>query len=624
MLQGTCNDRIKILEEYKEKGMLKRSIGIGVLCFAGHAYSADIIVNTTEDAKKDDKECSLREAIEYVNLGLPEEGHLGCGGKGSSSIITLEKKTTYKLDSQIKITAALTLKTVYDNSFSNDLKPGLNNAIIKMIGKDNIFYIDDAKKGLVQVNISEVNLQGCGQSVCATQGGLIFNNEYLVLDHVKLTDGIATQGGAIYNVGVPTEPESILHSLVEIKYSLIENNKADEGAIIYSQVPQFRISNSVFRENETNLANAANIYSSADLDSTLLAAFPYMSYKIANSTFYKNKGWVINVRDGIGLNNLTVIGNTSGIKFNAPAQKAYLANSIIMGNPYPITQDDNCSFVNTDKTYNQNNIVASSCTTGDSLYPNDIWPGQQLIAGDTLDGKCKTLSEDSNSLLCPYFQSEKDFLGYFRPRILMSYKKLAESLIVNKGKFQVDSASKVMGCERIDQRDNVRDDDNDLCDRGAVEIVVPSTTGLVGEDLLIGQTAQISVVEHLSDSDLVPKEECEAILGKKPASEAWQAGCLQVVQTQTPSKGKLTINEDGTLIYTPQGDWHGADIFKIRLVTSSTRFNKTQPYMEVNVNVVQAPQNTMESKSVNTSGGSVGFFSLFGILGLVGLRRYKK
>lgn len=60
--------------------MLKRSIGIGMLCVAGHAYSADIIVNTTEDITKDDKECSLREAIEYVNRGMPKEGYNGCGG----------------------------------------------------------------------------------------------------------------------------------------------------------------------------------------------------------------------------------------------------------------------------------------------------------------------------------------------------------------------------------------------------------------------------------------------------------------------------------------------------------------------------------------------------------------
>ena len=37
-----------------------------------------------------------------------------------------------------------------------------------------------------------------------------------------------------------------------------------------------------------------------------------------------------NVRDGIGLNNLTVIGNSAGLQFNAPLKKAYLANSIVL------------------------------------------------------------------------------------------------------------------------------------------------------------------------------------------------------------------------------------------------------------------------------------------------------
>ncbi|MBL8321932.1 MAG: CSLREA domain-containing protein, partial [Acinetobacter sp.] len=58
--------------------MLKRSIGIGMLCFAGHAYSAEIAVTTTADAVKDDKECSLREAVEYLNLAeadRPEAGY---------------------------------------------------------------------------------------------------------------------------------------------------------------------------------------------------------------------------------------------------------------------------------------------------------------------------------------------------------------------------------------------------------------------------------------------------------------------------------------------------------------------------------------------------------------------
>ena len=141
---------------------------------------------------------------------------------------------------------------------------------------------------------------------------------------------------------------------------------------------------------------------------------------------------------------------------------------------------------------------------------------------------------------------------------------------------------------------------------------------------MIGEIAEISVVEKLSDSDLVPKEECNAILGENPTGEAWQPGCMQVVQLQTPSKGKLTIDEEGNLVYKPQGAWHGADLFKIRLVTYSTRLNKNRPYLEVNVNVVQSPKNEMESSSVKTSGGATGLFGLLTLLGLIGLRRYKK
>lgn len=604
--------------------MLKRSIGISMLCLAGHAYSADIVVTTTEDVGVESQECSLRKAIEYVNKGLPEAGYSGCGGKESSSTIVLKKQLIYKLNSHINITAALSLKTIDDTAEGEKPEAGINNAIVQMTAKDNIFRIDDKKDGVISVNLIEVNLLGCNQSVCAEKGGLIYNNELLFLDHVKLSGGVATQGGAIYNMATLPNKETTVRSLVEMRFSLIEKNKAAQGAILYSQVPQFRIYNSVLRENETTLANSANVYSANTLDPATISAFPSMSFRIANSTFYKNKGFIVNVRDGMGLNNLTVVGNSAGIQFNAPAEKAYLANSIVLGNPYPVSQDNNCSFTAGDKSFNQNNLVTSSCTTGDINYPNDIWNGTQLIAGESIDGKCKSLSTDKNSLLCPYFQSENTFLGYFRPRILMSYQYLSDSLIINKGREQREEEKKLIGCEFTDQRSQSRDLDNSFCDRGAIEIIVPPTAGLVGKDLLIGEIAEISVVEKLSDSDLVPKEECNAILGENPTGEAWQPGCMQVVQLQTPSKGKLTIDEEGNLVYKPQGAWHGADLFKIRLVTSSTRLNKNRPYLEVNVNVVQSPKNEMESSSVKASGGATGLFGLLTLLGLIGLRRYKK
>jgi len=603
--------------------MLKQSIGIAMLCIAGQAYSADIVVTTTEDiSSANDKQCSLREAIEYINLGLPEAGYNGCGGKSSTSTILLEKKAVYKLSNHINIKADLSIRTSYTTDVNDKDVPGLNNATIQMLGTDNIFRIDDSKKTLATVSLREITLQGCGASQCAEQGGLIYNNEYLTLEYTRLYNGSAAQGGAIYNMGQP-EAETAA-SIVEIKSSLIENNKALAGAILYTHAPEFRISNSVFRENNTTQTGSSNIYSASRLEVNKITEFPQARAWVNSSTFLKNQGHIINLRDGIGLNNLTIVGNQAGILFDAPLGKGYLANSIILGNPYPGGQQANCTFAENDQSILQNNLVSQECGLGATHYPNEYWSGTQLIAGETLQGACKSMSQDPNSLLCPYSQPKDTFLGYFRPRILLSYNSLADSPIVNKGKNSFNPDIKIVGCEAADQRKQVRDSNNIFCDRGAIEIIVPTTVSLVGEDIRTGGQAKMSVADLLGDSDLIPKEQCNAILGPHPSGEAWQAGCIQVVQTVTQSKGTLKIDEEGNLVYTPNGGWHGTDIFKIRLVTTSTRFNQNIPYMEINVQVRQEPENHMESDKIKTSGGALGMFSLFTLLALVGLRRYTK
>ena len=78
--------------------MLKKSLGIALLCIMGQAYSAEIVVTTTEDIVRDDKECSLREAVQYINQGM-DKPYMGCGDKTPISIITLKEKEIYKLNS---------------------------------------------------------------------------------------------------------------------------------------------------------------------------------------------------------------------------------------------------------------------------------------------------------------------------------------------------------------------------------------------------------------------------------------------------------------------------------------------------------------------------------------------
>lgn len=99
---------------------------------------------------------------------------------------------------------------------------------------------------------------------------------------------------------------------------------------------------------------------------------------------------------------------------------------------------------------------------------------------------------------------------------------------------------------------------------------------------------------------------------------------VYVDQTLTESKGSLTLDIDGNLVYTPNGSWRGADIFELRVVTSSTRFNENKKYLVLSANMVQEQSNAMDSKSVQTSGGAFGLLNLLALLGLIGLRHYKK
>ena len=600
--------------------MLKKSIGVATLLVASHAYSDNIKVTITDDIVKNDTECSLREAIDYINQGMPEAGYYGCGGKDAISTVMLEKNKTYLLNTHLAIKKDLTLRTSYDSSVGEETVQGLSNAILKMNGSDNLLRVDNAENALIRVLVKEVTLQGCAKDCGVNQGGLIYNNEYLGLEYVKLTGGFAGQGGAIYNVATLLE-DGTSRSLVEIRATLVEQNQAVQGAILYGEAPSFRIYNSVFKENKTTDASSANIYSvnnAAVKEDTTLSS---LASRLVSSTFVKNIGYVVNVRDGMALNNLTVVGNSKGIYFNPSTNLAYLANSIVLGNAEnTITQ--NCAG-DLSKAVLQNNLVTQSdCGSGASYYPNEFWSGA-LIAGSDVVGECKTMSADADSLLCPYIVPNQKFLGYIRPRILMSQTHWLDSPIVNKGKVVVNTTDSLIGCENSDQRGVNRNTNNTFCDRGAIEIEVPTTISLIGEDLIAGQVAKLSVTDLLGDSDLLSKTECASLFksAKAPNGEEWQPGCMRVQQTQTVSKGKVVIDELGNITYTPNGAWHGADIFRLQLVTTTTRFDEHIPFVEVNVQIVQEPQNHMESDKIKTSGGSTGILSLLGLFALILLRR---
>lgn len=608
--------------------MLKRSMGIGMLCFAGHAYSAEIAVTTTADAVKDDKECSLREAVEYLNLAeadRPEAGYMGCGGKGASAVIVLEKNKVYRLDKKISIKAAMDIKTLYDSSVMEQAVAGLNNAVIEMAGQDQIFHIDNNDQVPVKVSMKEITFQGCKKSICAAQGGIIYNNETLTLETVKLLNGFANLGGAIYNAGFSADA-AVTAGSVTLQNALLENNTAQDGGAIYSLAPGFKIYHSVFLRNTSGSGRAVVYTLNAAADSSKLV-FPSRLNILVNSTFFKNNGYAVNLKDGIGLNNLSIIKNAGGVIFDAPEGRGYLANSVVIGNGAAgEARDCGAAGASADKSILFNNLVSQpDCPVGASANQNTVLQDPDVIAGED-EGACSNLLQDGSALFCPYAVPAKAFLGYLRPRMLLSYANVFSSPILNKGQTLANGNANFVYCEPADQRGTARLADNLWCDRGAVEIAVPASISKLGKDIKPGEIVQLNILESLGDSDLIPKEQCNAVAGPNPAGTPWQDGCLKIKQKETASKGRTELNLDGGLTYTPNGSWHGTDDFEIQIITSSTRFNSPveAKYLSARVTVKQEPDNAMESKTVETSGGALGAYSLAALFGLLGLRRFKK
>lgn len=634
--------------------MLKKSIGIGLLCLTGQAY-ANIHVTTTQDIVADDNVCSLREAVTYVNdfLMVPpnetadqkkareekaKKGYMGCGGENAISTIYLEKQKEYTLEKEIFIKGSLTIATIEDEFNMSDSKRGLENALIKAQGNHRLFTIDDQLSTVNQigVNFNQISMQGCGSSsVCEDRGGIIFNRESLTLNYVKMFDGHANEGGAIYNEGVVAGNTGSSASLLNISKSIFYNNIAQRtGAVVFMAQPLFNIRQSIFKENQAHNPNGVLIYSEVAFDSgtTSTESFTRTS-PLVNSIFFKNKnGYLINIRDGVYLNNVTAVDNMSGIYFHAPAAKAHISNSILVKN------GQDCTYAGNDRSLSLNNFVGSSCSIGEDGNRNIYLGAEKLFAGKSSEeNMCDRPPADG--LLCPFTTPKDTFLGFFKPRLLSSYTALNDSPIVNRGRMYSDGSNEgLASCEGSDIR-NLSRGANVHCDLGAFELVISSdSVSRVGQDIIYGQTAKMNIVTSLGDGELLPAAECAKVLGQDKAADGspWQIGCLRVEQSSvTPtSKGKLILDADGELVYQPNNNWHGLDEFNLRVMTTTSRFSESERDRDivVPVRIVQSPPNDFPNETIDTpgtsgtlfgkSGGSFGLATILSLLAL-GLARRK-
>ena len=326
--------------------MLKRTLACALFAITGHAYSADIQVTTLVDEDKDDAVCSLREAVEFINKRSQtafENGYHGCGNKEASSIIVLERDKQYTLNKALEIKSAMTIMTASSGDFRDD-KKGIHNATIKMIGTERLFLINDGsvENALISVMFNELNLQGSATKM--NDGGLIYNREALNIQYSRLMGGNAVRGGAIYNAGILSDAQKTA-GIVLISNSILQSNKADQGAVIYTEMPIYNISHSVIRDNEVIASSTgALIFTQTGFtDATIGTALLTRTSGIRNSTIFHNKGgYVANIREGMIFNNVTMIKNAAGLylqaaNWNVPASgttttssvpSAYVSNNI--------------------------------------------------------------------------------------------------------------------------------------------------------------------------------------------------------------------------------------------------------------------------------------------------------
>lgn len=628
--------------------MLKRLIGLSLLCVVGHSYAGNIIVNTTEDDNAANDKCSLREAITLLNLKqlnkLPASGkYQGCDGTDAAAVVVLESGKTYSVNSEISIITSVSIL-----SLPPETEPALNykgekNAVVKATGLNRIFNINDDKSTIssILVNIDEVDLIGCAADKlttrCAPNGGIIYNSENLAISYARISGGYAKDGGAIFNDGIGDSSSSaaVAGLLALTNVFMAKNTASEQGAAVYSAQPRYAITGSVFKENkvQNNLADASVVYVNtpvqipSDTDVTIASR----TAQIINSTFFDNDAFAANLRDAMVINNATIVRNRGGVYLNAQSGAANLSNSIVAENTLA---DCRVGIPNKATT---NNLVFSKgggCDQGTtSTNPNfALDPAvaeHKLFAntkiggadGKLIEGECDKAG--NNGLLCPFRTEKEIFNGYFKPRLLVQYVNLADSRIINRGRVSNDGSTvNTYSCAATDQRGKPREI-TVLCDIGSIELTIGDTS-LVGKDITYGEIAEMDITDNLGDGELWPASRCEEVFGKAAEGTTWQEGCLTFVSGKEAKKGSLFLNSDALLKYTPFRNFHGLDNFSFRIMTTTSRFSvgDTDKTIIMNGAIVQSPPDTFENKTVQTSGGgSTGLITVLGLLGLAWTRR---
>ncbi|CAG1769616.1 partial putative outer membrane protein PmpB, partial [uncultured bacterium] len=209
--------------------MLAGLVLVSVERLAQAKPDAIITVNTLVDTVANDGVCSLREAIQSANAGMPIGN---CASGAGLDTIVITATGTIVLGSDLP---ALVQDVVIVGPGPESLTISGNNAV----------RVISVTTG-INVNLSEVTL--ANGNAASENGGAIYNRGTLTISHVTLVNNTAHLGGGISNLG----------SLNMTSTAVYNNSSSNVGGGIYN-IGTLTVTNSALYSNTAS--NGGGIYS---------------------------------------------------------------------------------------------------------------------------------------------------------------------------------------------------------------------------------------------------------------------------------------------------------------------------------------------------------------------------
>lgn len=574
-------------------------------------YEAQII-QLEKDIKTKDEEKAAKEKDlkDYRAKGL-----FGCSSVDDSSaevIALLLSPTPYLVNAPLTINLNITINgvgvitarsdgTAYALEDSTSTLPF--RPILKANSTNSLFIIDNGisntaitTNATTNVTFNDIDFIGCEQN-CTNKGGIFLNKENLTINNSVIHKGNANYGGAIYNQANAT---------LIINDAVFRANEAIDGAAIFAEENNVLIKKSLFTQGKAPNNGIITINTASTAKTTSI---------IENSTLSGNEGAAISGGKDVLISNTTIVNNTIGIRLNNNTPLIY--NNIIAGNSQ--ADCDMFATIPSDgKVYFANNLstVSKGCPIGASNHNNIVITNtgnETLFAA--LDSNNRCVAPPAIGLLCPLAENG-GLTKTHKPRLLANYTQLSESPIVNKGFYDI-VANQGLICSSTDQRGFARENSENRCDIGAVEIQTGLKAYKQGDDIVFGQIKRFNISENIFDAELFPASLCSNLLG---AGE-YRDGCARLVDL--PKHGVASFDaQTGEILYsTTNPSFHGFDTFSYNIVTTLSRFSDAanDKTLRTDVRVVSEPPASLASKTLDS--GATGIFSLLMLSSLLVLWR---